>query len=1155
MERATIELAPPVLPVVKERADGSRRHGRSRELRMVTIGVALAAGVACAVVLSRSALQGEEESARADALVGTQVHDGFAGIFGQTKLASMPLHHEPSTDDLISIMRGKGRQDVSADQGLLFAGGAGGKIKHTDPAEGLWRAAERASRLEHRAKKSAARHDTFDDDLDDIERSDAQDEQAQPAKSPEAHEHLASPQHSAVPIHAASPSAPPKKVAAGWTAEDEQHKMTVHKHQALLSKGSKRAAASVRAASNGEGASKATSAQHDQKVAKRSAGSHEPIKPWVSVPASVAAKVSDAQDGYFKRHMSVDDALDQVAKIRAQHDAAQSAEAVKARLAKEAQMSRERAKELATEHEAQKMAREEATHAKAMEAKAVKAAKEAEADELKAARESAQMKEQLALKRKEAKELEQEKHKLAMAKLHAQEDKVDKTREAADQSPKPVSAGWTQADAKRAAQLAKKFAAEEKMNLENDRKPVKALDIYQSGFTGSKLSGPPAGPSEVQPGKTSHWKARAFISDSTAQAREHAKDEAAAREVAPLYPTGFIPSKKQHDDAHQPDAMPEMISSIHAAREDHAHPLSLDREAQNLKRESKMKSKEAAEEKLRRQEEREQEELYKEGHSAADRERAERAGERLVSELSSHARVARIMGQVDMTGIPFSESLKEAIAGDAHHFGVFKRDTWMDECGGSQLMLAPVAKQVLAIMDDISTKNASAWLDVEDAQRRADAAKADLRSAEAGLVSVLESEDRTKAVEQLEKLREHHEQRRAERKADSIARANEKEGQDKAALLLQQREALGVLSHAEEAQALSGDERRVELNKAAFGAQDAVNKEEKLADGGDKAPGYVAGFESKLLATATRPWSLDAQEGVQTLLGNINSRILAIEHTEQGRSAGLTSLEAKVAERMHKVSEVDAAEAKLKAELARQHQTLQELRSDAAGADDALTRSMRTYQVLLSEDAAEAQAAQQAVDRLKSLMEACQPAGVRDTLSQRPAESGVAGRVKPWVTSPSSSLMAHTVESPKQSKVQPVAADSGAVQRQQQERREKQKVAGQEKTVRDLDKQLEQLKPLAHQQRAADRTKEPHHKTQLSLSPMQHAGRTIRIGDKVYIRETPSAPRSHSGTPKGEDELLSKEMAAANRDESSMENSEEQKLSSVASMIVSEPRE
>lgn len=262
-----------------------------------------------------------------------------------------------------------------------------------------------------------------------------------------------------------------------------------------------------------------------------------------------------------------------------------------------------------------------------------------------------------------------------------------------------------------------------------------------------------------------------------------------------------------------------------------------------------------------------------------------------------------------------------------------------------------------------------------------------------------------------------------------------------------------------------------------------------------------------------------------------------------------------VAERMHKVSEVDAAEAKLKAELARQHQTLQELRSDAAGADDALTRSMRTYQVLLSEDAAEAQAAQQAVDRLKSLMEACQPAGVRDTLSQRPAESGVAGRVKPWVTSPSSSLMAHTVESPKQSKVQPVAADSGAVQRQQQERREKQKVAGQEKTVRDLDKQLEQLKPLAHQQRAADRTKEPHHKTQLSLSPMQHAGRTIRIGDKVYIRETPSAPRSHSGTPKGEDELLSKEMAAANRDESSMENSEEQKLSSVASMIVSEPRE
>lgn len=526
-----------------------------------------------------------------------------------------------------------------------------------------------------------------------------------------------------------------------------------------------------------------------------------------------------------------------------------------------------------------------------------------------------------------------------------------------------------------------------------------------------------------------------------------------------------------------------------------------------------------------------------------------------MSGLSSDAQVAQIMDKVDMSGVPFSESLKEAIAGDEHDFRSFKQNTWMDECGGSQLMLAPVAKQVLAVMDEISTKNASAWLDVEDAQRRADSAKAELRSAEAGLVSVLETEDRTKAVELLVKMREHHEQRRAERKADSITRANEQESRDKVALLLQQREALRVLSHAEEAQALSGDSRRVELNKAAFGAQDAVNKEEKLAerDGGGQAPGYVAGFESKLLATATRPWSLDAQEGVQTLLGNINSRILAIEHTEQGRSAGLTSLEAKVAERMHKVSEVDAAEGKLRAELAREHQTVQELRSVAARAEDGLTRAMRTYQVLLSEGAAEAQAAQQAVDRLQSLMDACQ---MLDSPSRQSADAGKADEVKPWVSSATAatgSPNVRTAKPPKQTRVQPAVADPRSVSRQQKRHQtDEEKVAGQENAVRQLDKQLEQLKPLAQQQSVA-RAKEPHHNTQLSSSPVQHAAGTIRIGDQVYIRETPAAPRSSSRQQQrqAEDALMSREMAIANRDENSMENSEEQKLSSVASMIVS----
>jgi hypothetical protein len=116
MERATIELAPQMLPVVRERTDGLRSHGRGRTLRVFVIGLALAAGLACVVVLSRGALQGESDSGRV-------ALDGFAGTFGQTKLARMPLHNEPSTNDLISIMRGQGRQDVSADQGLLFRAG------------------------------------------------------------------------------------------------------------------------------------------------------------------------------------------------------------------------------------------------------------------------------------------------------------------------------------------------------------------------------------------------------------------------------------------------------------------------------------------------------------------------------------------------------------------------------------------------------------------------------------------------------------------------------------------------------------------------------------------------------------------------------------------------------------------------------------------------------------------------------------------------------------------------------------------------------------------------------------------------------------------------------------------------------------------------
>jgi len=337
--------------------------------------------------------------------------------------------------------------------------------------------------------------------------------------------------------------------------------------------------------------------------------------------------------------------------------------------------------------------------------------------------------------------------------------------------------------------------------------------------------------------------------------------------------------------------MPEMIAGIHAAH--HKKDGALDKYAQSLTRQSKMEDDEEIEEKVHADEVRTQKQLYTDGHTQASRDGLKHAGEKLVNEMSSAADVARVVEKVDLSGIAVKSSLKEAIAGDEAHFRAFEQHTWMDECGGSQLMLGPVAKQVLAIMQQISTKNASAWLDVEDAQRRADNANADLRAAEAGLVSVLESHDRTKAVKLLETLREQRQQRLAQRRADQDTAADAEDSGDKTRLLLQQREALKVLSHAEEAQAVSGDERRVELNKAAFDAQRAVTVQDKLDDAHASSK-YVSGFQSALLATATRPWSLSAQEAVQTLLGNINVKILALEHTEQARSKGLSSLEAKV---------------------------------------------------------------------------------------------------------------------------------------------------------------------------------------------------------------------------------------------------------------------
>ena len=114
-----------------------------------------------------------------------------------------------------------------------------------------------------------------------------------------------------------------------------------------------------------------------------------------------------------------------------------------------AKMDKLHKKERAEERAEHREAVAEATYAKAMEAKAAQAAKQAEADEARAKMEAKKEQQQLALKRQEEKSLAMVKSQLAHAKV--------------------VNAGWTAADAARAAYLAKKFS----------RKPVEALKVFE----------------------------------------------------------------------------------------------------------------------------------------------------------------------------------------------------------------------------------------------------------------------------------------------------------------------------------------------------------------------------------------------------------------------------------------------------------------------------------------------------------------------------------------------------------------------------------------------------------------------------------------------------------------------------------------------------
>jgi len=108
--------------------------GFGRYFRSVFVTFVLFAGIACVAVVASTAgpVELEEPS---------------------SKLTPFPFKEQLSTDDLIAIMNGKGYQDVNAAQGMLFAGGAGGKILRSQWGQqdvsynNEIRAAQRASKI------------------------------------------------------------------------------------------------------------------------------------------------------------------------------------------------------------------------------------------------------------------------------------------------------------------------------------------------------------------------------------------------------------------------------------------------------------------------------------------------------------------------------------------------------------------------------------------------------------------------------------------------------------------------------------------------------------------------------------------------------------------------------------------------------------------------------------------------------------------------------------------------------------------------------------------------------------------------------------------------------------------------------------------------
>jgi hypothetical protein len=185
------------------------------------------------------------------------------------KLTPFPFKEQLSTDDLIAIMNGKGYQDVNAEQGMLFAGGAGGKIFRSQ-----WGQQDVSDNSEIRAAQRASK----------------------------------------INLDSATSGS-----LFGSDGDDEYEDITAERHKEAV------------AARHAEEATTWSHSHAVSEMQKQHASKTQSLPPLhAALPQAKAKEKSSRLDDGFMRHKeSIDDALARMAKIRAQHDALESAEAIK----------------------------------------------------------------------------------------------------------------------------------------------------------------------------------------------------------------------------------------------------------------------------------------------------------------------------------------------------------------------------------------------------------------------------------------------------------------------------------------------------------------------------------------------------------------------------------------------------------------------------------------------------------------------------------------------------------------------------------------------------------------------------------------------------------------------------------------------------------